>query len=300
MAHPVGLGPYRVMRLVWQVLIVVWCFVSVDLRFDAIGGAVCLYSYPDATQKAPMMAKSLSRHLTGAERTESGNRSLGYLLAFVAGAINAGGFLAVQQYTSHMTGIVSEMADLIALGQYRIALFGLLCLVTFISGAACTALLVNYARSRRLHSEYAIPLLVEASLLMGFGILGTQIGATQGAFVTVTILLLCFVMGLQNAVITKISGAVIRTTHVTGIATDLGIDLGRWLFRKSVSEAAFVPTPQRMPMLAILLLSFFLGGIVGAVGFQALGFAATLPLAAALVAAAITPVFDDVKSRRAR
>ncbi|WP_322890533.1 MULTISPECIES: YoaK family protein [unclassified Yoonia] len=246
------------------------------------------------------MARNLSRHLTGASRTESGNRGLGYLLAFVAGAINAGGFLAVQQYTSHMTGIVSEMADLIAVGQYRIALFGLACLATFIGGAACTAVLVNYARSRQLQSEYAIPLLLEASLLMAFGILGTQIGGLQGAFVTVTILLLCFVMGLQNAVITKISGAVIRTTHVTGIATDLGIDLGRWVFRKTAMRAEFVPTSQRVPMLAILLVSFFVGGLTGAVGFQTLGYAATLPLAAALVAAAITPVFDDVKDRKRR
>ncbi|WP_322895944.1 MULTISPECIES: YoaK family protein [unclassified Yoonia] len=246
------------------------------------------------------MVRNLSRHLTGASRTESGNRNLGYLLAFVAGAINAGGFLAVQQYTSHMTGIVSEMADLIALGHYRIALFGLLCLATFVSGAAVTALLVNYARSRQLQSEYAILLLVEASLLMAFGILGTQIAEMQGVFVTVTILLLCFVMGLQNAVITKISGAVIRTTHVTGIATDLGIDLGRWLFRRSARNASFVPTPQRMPMLAILLVSFFVGGLTGAIGFQALGYAATLPLAAALIAAAITPVFDDVKTRKRR
>ena len=246
------------------------------------------------------MARSLSRYLTGASRTESGNRKLGYLLAFVAGAINAGGFLAVQQYTSHMTGIVSEMADLIALGQYRIALFGLVCLVTFICGAACTAILVNYARARQLQSEYAIPLLLEATLLMAFGILGTQIGGTAGTFVTVTILLLCFVMGLQNAVITKISGAVIRTTHVTGIATDLGIDLGRWLFCNVARNTDFAPRPRRVAMLTKLLVAFFVGGLMGAVGFQTLGYAATLPLAAALVAAAITPVFDDVKTRRWR
>lgn len=246
------------------------------------------------------MVRNLSRHLTGTSRTESGNRGLGYLLAFVAGAINAGGFLAVQQYTSHMTGIVSEMADLIALGQYRIALFGLACLATFISGAACTALLVNYARSRQLQSEFAIPLLLEATLLMAFGLLGSQIADIEGVFVTVTILLLCFVMGLQNAVITKISGAVIRTTHITGIATDLGIDMGRWVFRKGATGTAFAPRPQRMPMLAILLIAFFVGGLAGAIGFQALGYAATLPLAAALVATAITPVFDDVKDRKRR
>lgn len=52
-----------------------------------------------------------ARRLTGSERSRHANRHLGFALAFVAGAANAGGFLAVQQYTSHMTGIVSAMAD---------------------------------------------------------------------------------------------------------------------------------------------------------------------------------------------
>lgn len=246
------------------------------------------------------MPTNLSRRLTGFSRTDQGNRALGYLLAFVAGAINAGGFLAVQQYTSHMTGIVSEAADLLAIGEYRIAAFGFACLATFISGAACTAFLVNFARSRQLQSAYAIPLLLEATLLMAFGILGERIGEIEGGFVTLTILLLCFVMGLQNAVITKISGAVIRTTHVTGIATDLGIDLGRLVFRKSLAAPDVSSPPERMPMLAILLLSFFVGGLAGAIGFQRIGFAATLPLAFALVAAAIMPVYDDIRLRTKR
>lgn len=244
------------------------------------------------------MAINLSRQLTGASRSEAGNRKLGYLLAFVGGAINAGGFLAVQQYTSHMTGIVSEMADLVALGQYRIAFFGLVCLATFMFGAACTAFLVNFARSRQLHSEYAIPLLLEAFLLMAFGILGTQIEQVQDSFITATILLLCFVMGLQNAVITKISGAVIRTTHVTGIVTDLGIDLGRLLFGKFSGGIDGLRQPARTPMLAILLASFFVGGLTGAVGFQTFGFSATWPLALMLIAAASMPVYDDVMSRK--
>lgn len=64
------------------------------------------------------------RRLTSPNRTKKANRHLGFTLAFVAGAINAGGFLAVQQYTSHMTGIVSAMADHVALGGYALILAG--------------------------------------------------------------------------------------------------------------------------------------------------------------------------------
>ena len=51
------------------------------------------------------------RHLTGLHRTPATNRMLGFLLAFNAGAINAGGFLVVGMYTSHMSGFVSMLAD---------------------------------------------------------------------------------------------------------------------------------------------------------------------------------------------
>ncbi|EWS63131.1 putative membrane protein [Hydrogenophaga sp. T4] len=58
------------------------------------------------------------RSLTHIVRTRRANRQLGGLLAFVAGAANAGGFLAIQRYTSHMTGIVSEIADNLVLGNF--------------------------------------------------------------------------------------------------------------------------------------------------------------------------------------
>jgi len=58
------------------------------------------------------------RRLTGRERTQNANQQLARYLTFVAGAINAGGFLAVRQYSSHVTGIVSAMADNLALRTY--------------------------------------------------------------------------------------------------------------------------------------------------------------------------------------
>ena len=109
-----------------------------------------------------------ARSLAGPERTTEANRHLGFALAFVAGAINAGGFLAVQQYTSHMTGIVSFMADNIALGAYELVAAGVCGLLSFLMGAACSAIMVNYSRRRHMHSEYALPLLLEAVLLLCF------------------------------------------------------------------------------------------------------------------------------------
>jgi len=147
------------------------------------------------------------RRLTGRNRTTASNRHLGFALAFVAGAVNAGGFLAVQQYTSHMTGIVSAMADNLVLGGYALVGAGAGALLSFLAGAACSAVMINHARRRRMHSEYALPLLVEAFLLLCFGVLGAWLSKIDGPFVPMTVLLLCFIMGLQNQPFQGLGGA---------------------------------------------------------------------------------------------
>lgn len=238
------------------------------------------------------------RRLTSAERTAQANRHLGYALAFMAGAINAGGFLAVRQYTSHMTGIVSSMADSLVLGMNPVVLGGLSALLSFVGGAATSAIMVNYARRRRLHSIYAGPLLLEAVLLMAFGLLGARFAALHGGFLPATVMLLCFIMGLQNALITKVSKTEIRTTHVTGIVTDIGIELGKMLYlnRHSPDHDAMpiVADWARLRILVSLLSMFFLGGIVGAFGFNHAGYVSTVPLSLVLIALAAMPTMDDM------
>ena len=236
------------------------------------------------------MPIEFARRLTGRRRTAKADRQLGFGLAFVAGAINAGGFLAVQQYTSHMTGIVSAMADNLALGAYELVGVGAGGLLSFLTGAVCSTVMVNAARQRQLNSEYAFPLLLEALLLLAFGVLGARLAEVRGLWVPVTVMLLCFIMGLQNAVITKLSGAVIRTTHITGVVTDIGIELGRLL----VGSAQFNKT--HLDTLIRLALSFFVGGVVGALGFKQVGYLSTVPLALVLVSLASVPAMDDLLS----
>ncbi len=113
------------------------------------------------------MPIAYARRLTGQQRTPQADRQLSFGLAFVAGAVNAGGFLAVQQYTSHMTGIVSSMADNLALGAPGLVWAGAGALLSFLSGSACSAVMVNGARQRNLQSEFALPLLLEAVMLLG-------------------------------------------------------------------------------------------------------------------------------------
>ena len=249
-------------------------------------------------------AANFLRILTGRERTLRANIQVGYSLAFVAGAINAGGFLAVHQYTSHMTGIVSAMADNWVTGSTAVALSGVGAIVSFAGGAACSAILINWARRRKLQSEFALPLLVEALLLLCFGVVGANLATHIWLFVSMTVMLLCFIMGLQNAIVTKISNSVIRTTHVTGMVTDIGIELGKLIYVNWDRHGEKLPTVranrEKLRVQSTLLILFFVGGLAGAFGFSRMGYAATIPLAAYLFALALLPILQDVVPERTR
>lgn len=252
-----------------------------------------------ARQLAPVL--QFLRRLIGRQRSTLANRQLGAMLALVAGAINAGGFLAIQRYTSHVTGIVSAIADDLAIGSVALAMAGVVSLAAFVGGAACTAVLINWARRRRLHSEYALPLLLEASLLLLFGLVGANLKSFAQLLVPTTVLLLCFIMGLQNAIVTKISAAEIRTTHMTGIATDIGIELGRliyWNRAPSGNEVHLVRANRdRLAIHVTILGLFFAGGVLGALAFKSMGFAATIPVACVLLLLTLPAIAADLRWR---
>ena len=237
----------------------------------------------------------LIRDWLSVDRTNRANVRLGATLSFVAGAANAGGFLAVGQYTSHMTGVVSSIADNLVLGNLTLVLAGLGTLIAFVLGAMTTAWLVNWGLRRELRSSYGLPLLVEALALLVFGLFGAAIKVFAVVFLPLTVLVLCFIMGLQNAVITKISKAEIRTTHVTGLVTDLGIELGKLLYiNRAGLQGKVVARRDKLRLHGLLITSFFVGGVVGALGFKHLGYVSSLALALILIVLVLRPLQQDL------
>lgn len=260
--------------------------------------------HPKAQSRRSPAARLVGRmrDVTGTERNDHTDAELGLTLCFVAGAVNAGGFLAVGQYTSHMSGIISAMADNLALGGVGLVLGGGGAFLAFVVGAACAAVLVNWGRRHRAGSQFALPLLFEALLLLGFGLIGS-VRDHVPFFLLVAVTLLCFIMGLQNAIITKISRARMRTTHMTGVATDIGIELGKlvyWNRTKDAASGRVLADRAKLRLLGSLLGSFFVGGVVGALGFSHVGFVMTVPLAMLLLLLAGVPIVADLIGRRRR
>jgi uncharacterized membrane protein YoaK (UPF0700 family) len=243
------------------------------------------------------------RHLAGQHRTAHTNRLLGGVLAFNAGAINAGGFLLVGMYTSHMTGFASMLSDNLVLGQFTLVLGAVGTLLAFTFGAAVTAVMVNWARQHHLRSEYAWPLLLEALLLLVFGLLGGALNHQTPFAVPLTVLVLAFTMGLQNALVSKISSSQIRTTHMTGVITDLGIELGKmfyWNRNGLPLESQVRANRIKLRLFAMLLGMFVAGGLVGATGFKVVGFIFVLPMALLLLALSLPPLYADYRRGRRR
>lgn len=239
------------------------------------------------------------RQLTGASRSERGNQHLAFAMAVVAGAVNAVGFVAVAIYTSHMTGMTALVADHTAAGEWRLILPPGTALLSFVAGAATTAILFNWMRRRETSGRFAIVLVLEALLILLFGLLADSVDAAGGELLIIAVL--GFVMGLQNALITKVSGARIRTTHVTGMVTDIGIELGKAAYR---SRRPNVPPVQHDPVklgLLVTMVSLFaLGGVIGALGYTWIGYQAVIPFALILLAAGLIPVVDDLRTARSR
>jgi uncharacterized membrane protein YoaK (UPF0700 family) len=226
--------------------------------------------------------------MTAHRRATSTDRTLATFLTAIAGSANAGGFILLGQYTSHMTGYMSQLADNLVLHNINLVLQSIVAILCFVFGAASSAVMINWARDHHRRRQYTIPIAVQGVLFVGLAALGWLGTGTPWANAA-ALGLLCFIMGLQNATITKISGARIRTTHVTGMVTDTGIALGRAMYWRASRKAPVPANTAALWMLIQLLVTFVVGGILGAIGYGTFGFSFSLLLAVLLLSIAFAP-----------
>ncbi|HYO54759.1 YoaK family protein [Archangium sp.] len=149
--------------------------------------------------------------------------TLALLLAGAAGAINATSFFAFGQHITHMTGHVTAVGEAVASGQWGDALTAGQMVFAFVVGAVTATALLDASRHRT-RGRHAAALLVEVVTLGGVGL---WVHEHPDANESTLMWGLAFAMGLQNALVTRVSGAVVRTTHLTGVLTDIGIQLVR-------------------------------------------------------------------------
>ena len=179
----------------------------------------------------------------GPARDPKANMILAAYLAAVAGFVNSGGFIMIGSFTSHVTGSVGRLSDDIARGEMPAAISAFLLVLAFFAGAVLASLTLERSSSARPEGRYAVALAIEAGVLLLFVFIAGLSRATHPRILDAEAALLCLAMGMQNSLVTRLSGAVVRTTHLTGVVTDLGIEAARW-YRWYRAQ---LPLPGRRP-----------------------------------------------------
>lgn len=237
------------------------------------------------------MAEPLSRQVVHSTRqflrTFRENLELGTLLAFVAGTVNTVAFLQFGTFVSHISGHVTRAAVEYTEANPDAAYVFFLEMFFFVCGAFATSFLLRGHTAADSRVRYTLPVMIEALLIMSFivsmsirGWLWFHIGN-----ISLTTVLLATAMGMQNAMLRRTSGAIIRTTHMTGVATDIGIELGaafsamldQWKNTRGLSWSRVLRIWDsfwqrlgvgRFTFQILLFISFFLGAILGTLGFM--------------------------------
>ncbi|MEL0166784.1 MAG: YoaK family protein [Pseudomonadaceae bacterium] len=197
-----------------------------------------------------------------------------FTLALMAGVVNAVGLLGFShQGVSHLTGTSTLLGVGLMHAQSGEVMHLLLVLLSFVLGATFSGLFIGSSALEH-GRRFGVALLVEALLLL-LAMFALQSNNLAGHYLASS------ACGLQNAMVTTYSGAIIRTTHVSGIFTDLGVMLG--------ARLRGVPLDRRKVTLFLLLIGgFILGGTLGALGFARWQFGALLlPTGMAVVLALI-------------
>ena len=227
----------------------------------------------------------------GKSRTYQHNLRLASILSFVAGIVNITGVLAIQTLTTNLTGHFAFFAEEIVNERYSMALIFMLYVIAFLSGAFLASLLTEAVLLKKPKVAHALPMSIEILVLSAAGVFGdVLLGAGFSGYIIACALL--FAMGMQNSLVTKVSGAVVRTTHLTGLFTDLGIELSQLFYYRKTDELNRLS--KSIYLRLIIIGCFFFGCILG--GFIYLHYAfKTLFLASASLLIAL--FYDNLRLR---
>ena len=190
----------------------------------------------------------------GSRRTFLHNLRLASNLSFIAGIVNIAGVLSVATLTTNVTGHFAYFAEEVSLKNYSKAITFLFFILFFLIGAFVCNTLIEITSLVKPRIAHAFPMLIEVLVLLvvGLGYINQQEYIAY---------LLLFAMGIQNALVTQISQSVVRTTHLTGLFTDLGIEISQLFFYRKPTEKSRL---RRSIFLRLsIIFFFFLGCVLG-------------------------------------
>jgi uncharacterized membrane protein YoaK (UPF0700 family) len=228
----------------------------------------------------------------GNTRTLKHNLRIATLLSFVAGIVNVAGFLAVKRLTTNVTGHFAFFVDEVFKLNFWQGFIYFLYIFFFFLGSFVSNLLVEIISKTSNRLIYIIPTIIESIFLFLLAVFGQFLISKSPDILACSLL---FTMGLQNSLVTRISNATVRTTHLTGLFTDLGIELSQLFFhkQKDLKDKLYSSIKLRLTIIAF----FFIGGLLGGVFYSVLKLY-VLAIAATILIIGI--IYDDLKLKLIR
>ena len=194
----------------------------------------------------------------GKSRTLKHNLRIATILSFVAGIVNVTGFLSFKQLTTNVTGHFALFVSDVANFEIWKGTVYFLYIFSFLFGSFLSSFLIEKFKENRKLNVFVLPTIIECLILLSIAIISNT-GEIE--YPDLVVCLLLFAMGLQNSFVTKISNAIVRTTHLTGLFTDLGIELSQLFFPESHPNREKIKSTIKLRIYIICF--FFLGGIIG-------------------------------------
>lgn len=214
----------------------------------------------------------------GKSRTYKHNLQIASLLSFIAGIINVVGFLSVKRLTTNVTGHFAFFVDEVFKLDLHQSVIFFLYIFFFFMGSFVSSLLIEVTNQKNSRFIFIIPAIIESAILFYLAIFGSALMLDNADSIAFSLL---FAMGLQNALVTRISDTVVRTTHLTGLFTDLGIELSRLSFYNLPKERQKLRTKIKLHLTVIAF--FFIGGITGGILYSRFEIKALFLPAASLI-----------------
>lgn len=193
------------------------------------------------------------------DRTLKENLMLASSTAFVSGVINVASVVAFLVFTSNVTGHVATLARHMVEQNLREVLVFAAWLFLFFGGAFTSSFVIRsqYKSKYRAHST---PIIIEIIILLGVAIYGQHFYQETRTEREVVIGAMLFAMGLQNSLVSNISGGLIKTSHLTGLFTDLGSEVAEWLHPTTKKTEVI----RNKIFIRFTILAFYIiGGIAG-------------------------------------
>lgn len=201
----------------------------------------------------------------GSARTLKHNLKIASILSFVAGMVNVAGFLSIQRLTTNITGHFAFLIDEVFKLNFFNGFTFFLYILFFFMGSFFSNFFVEFLHRKNSDKEYIIPVVFESILLLIAALLGQLLIKHHPNALA---MLLLFAMGMQNSLVTTISNSAVRTTHLTGLFTDLGIELSQLFFytHQEQRKKLFSSIKLRLTIISF----FFIGGLTGGILYSSL------------------------------